>query len=339
MTRFRIPRLHLTPVLAIALFAAAAAVSADETPAAFATPSDAEDFTMQGEYTGRLMLDEGERLFGVQIVAGGGGQFDIGLFPGGLPGAGWNGDPKITTDGERTAATLTVSSGGTAELRDQQLHVRNADGEPIGKLTKVRRKSPTLGLPAPPHATMLFDGSNADAFEGGRMTDDGLLMQGAMSHEKFQDFRLHLEFRTPFMPAARSQQRGNSGVYMQGRYEVQILDSFGLAGRDNECGGIYGVKPPDLNMAFSPFTWQTYDVEFTAPRFDEQGNKTADARMTVRHNGVPVHKGVTIPGPTRASKVPEGPEPGPLYLQDHGNPVRFRNIWIVRKAPGKTGAG
>jgi hypothetical protein len=116
---------------------------------------------------------------------------------------------------------------------------------------------------------------------------------------------------------------------MQGRYEVQMLDSFGLEGKHDECGGLYSVKNPDVNMCLPPLAWQTYDVDFTAAEFDAAGKKTKDAEMTVRHNGVEIHKNVRLPKGTTAAPVGEGKDPGPLYLQDHGNPVRYRNIWIV----------
>ncbi len=142
---------------------------------------------------------------------------------------------------------------------------------------------------------------------------------------------MHLEFKLPYMPAARGQARGNSGCYLQGRYEVQILDSFGLEGKNNECGGIYEIKDPDVNMCLPPLAWQTYDIDYTAARYDASGGKTANARITVSHNGVVIHDNVELPRATRAAPVKEGPEPGPIYLQDHGNPVRFRNIWVVEK--------
>jgi hypothetical protein len=176
---------------------------------------------------------------------------------------------------------------------------------------------------------VLFDGASADAFRDGRVTDDRLLAEGTTSVARFQDFTLHLEFMLSYMPQGREQGRSNSGCYLQGRYEVQILDSFGLAGEDNECGAIYGVRRPNVNMCFPPLSWQTYDVDFTAARYDSSGTKTANARMTVRHNGVVVHKDVEVPDSTRAAPVVEGPDPGPIYLQDHGNPLRFRNIWVV----------
>ena len=148
--------------------------------------------------------------------------------------------------------------------------------------------------------------------------------------ETFGDHVLHLEFRLPYKPKARGQGRGNSGLYLQGRFEVQMLDSFGLEGKHNECGGVYSIRPPDVNMCLPPMAWQTYDVEFTAARF-EDGKKTASARMTVRHNGVVIHKDAELPRHTTAAPVKDGPGAGPVYLQSHGNPVRYRNVWVKAK--------
>ena len=129
------------------------------------------------------------------------------------------------------------------------------------------------------------------------------------------------------MPYARGQARANSGVYIQRRYEVQILDSFGLKGVHNECGGLYRQQEPDVNMCFPPLSWQTYDIEFTAAQWNAAGEKTANARLTVLHNGEPIHRNRELRNKTGAGK-PEGPEPLPIYLQDHGNPVQFRNVWL-----------
>jgi hypothetical protein len=331
MTTTTKSRIYFIMAVVMGSLTAVASRAAEEKPAEFANPAEAADYNLQGEYKGQVTLEGVEQAFGVQLVAGGEGQFNAVAYPGGLPGDGWDGGAKLEADGKREGQKITFSTGSTAELQEGELAIHNADGQLLGRLKKVHRKSRSLELPPPPGAVVLFDGSSAEAFQDGRMTEDSLLMQGATSHETFQDFRLHLEFRTPFMPAARGQGRGNSGAYMQGRYEVQILDSFGLEGRDNECGGIYEVKPPDINMAYPPLAWQTYDVEFTAARYDESGKKTADARMTVRQNGVLIHNDVGIPRATRGNTVPDGPQPGPLYLQDHGNPVRFRNIWIVKR--------
>ena len=117
---------------------------------------------------------------------------------------------------------------------------------------------------------------------------------------------------------------------MQGRYETQVLDSFGLKGKMNEAGGIYSIKDPDLNMCFPPLTWQTYDVDFIAAKY-EDGKLVAHPRMTVKLNGVVVQRDIELPKSTTAAPVKPGPEPGFLYLQDHGNPVRYRNVWVVEK--------
>jgi hypothetical protein len=151
-----------------------------------------------------------------------------------------------------------------------------------------------------------------------------------VSKRTFGDHFLHIEFRTPFMPASRGQARGNSGVYVQGRYEVQVLDSFGLEGKDNECGGIYRLAAPRVNMCFPPLAWQTYDIDFVAARYDAAGKKVANARITVKHNGVTIHDNLELPSATPGYK-PEGPEKLGLFLQNHGNPVVFRNIWVIER--------
>ncbi len=140
---------------------------------------------------------------------------------------------------------------------------------------------------------------------------------------------MHIEFLVPYMPSARGQGRGNSGVYLQSRYEVQILDSFGLEGAFNECGALYRQRAPDLNMAFPPLSWQTYDITFHAPVFDVCGNKCRFGRLTVLHNGVAVQNDIRIQTKTGAGQ-PEGPSVLPIKLQNHGNPVQFRNIWLMK---------
>jgi len=147
----------------------------------------------------------------------------------------------------------------------------------------------------------------------------------------FGSFTIHIEFRAPFQPWARGQGRGNSGFYAQGRYETQMLDSFGLSGEWNECGGVYQIAKPSVNMCYPPLSWQTYDIEFVQAVYDEDGNKTENAKFTVLHNGVNIHDDVELTHATTASPMKEGPEPGPVFLQNHGNPVRYRNIWVVPK--------
>ena len=302
---------------------------------AIINPKEAgDDYALQGEYTGTFKTPDGEISIGAQVIALGNGKFQSVGYHGGLPGAGWDGEKVVRYDGELKDGAVTFKyEKGVAELKGGKMTITTSDGDKLGELSKVERKSDTLGKAAPEGAVVLFDGTTPDNFKGGRMTEDGLLMEGVTSNEKFGDQTLHLEFMLPFSPEARGQGRGNSGCYLQGRYEVQLLDSFGLEGKDNECGGIYSVKAPDLNMCFPPLTWQTYDIEYTAAKYDEAGKVTAAPRITVLHNGVKVHDDVELPANrgTTAAPVKPGSEPGPLYLQNHGNPVRFRNIWVVKK--------
>lgn len=288
------------------------------------------DYAFQGEYLGQVIAVDGTPVvFGLQVVALGDGQFSARGYQDGLPGNGWDRETVITWSGTREGPLLTFDGprgrilveGGAAMIID-------AYGKAVGQVEKIRRVSATLGATPPAGAMVLFDGSNTDAFEDGKITDEGLLDVGALTRMAVEDFRLHLEFRLPYMPYARDQGRSNSGVYIQRRYEVQILDSFGLEPVFNGCAALYRQQPPDLNMSFPPLAWQTYDIYFTAARWDDEGNKISDARITVYHNGIAVHNDRIVPTKTGAGKK-EGPEPLPILFQNHGNPVRFRNIWLV----------
>ncbi|MGQ9730323.1 MAG: 3-keto-disaccharide hydrolase [Candidatus Zipacnadales bacterium] len=178
--------------------------------------------------------------------------------------------------------------------------------------------------------------------KGWRLTGDGAMeivpgTGSIVSKQEFGDHEIHLEFCTPFEPNNRGQGRGNSGVYIQARYEIQVLDSYGLEGRDNECGGIYNVGAPVVNMCAPPLQWHTYNIKFRAPRF-ANGQRVEPARITVYHNGVLVHDNVEIPGSTPGGAGEDrGDRPiqtGGILLQDHGNRVRYRNIW-VRELPAE----
>jgi len=292
------------------------------------------DFAIQGEYRSAINGFD----TGAQVVAMGGGKFDVHILDGGLPGAGWQpGMPHIRLKGERKGDMVECADDAgetTATIEAAVLSLTKSDGSSV-RLPRIDRKSPTIGATPPDGAVVLFDGTSAEHWNDGRIVNGKLLAAGCTSKRHFADYTLHLEFRTPYKPHARGQKRGNSGIYHSGRWETQILDSFGLEGRDNDCGGIYSISKPRLNMCLPPLAWQTYDVWFTAAKFDASGKRTAWPRITVKLNGVLVHEDLELAKDFTTSApitTPlESPE-GPVFLQEHDNPVVFRNIWIV---PGK----
>ncbi len=201
---------------------------------------------------------------------------------------------------------------------------------------------------APPSdAVVLFDGRSLEnwrAMDGGPakwIVKDGYMesVRGAgyvRTLQGFGDCQLHVEFMTPTPPEGSSQGRGNSGVFLMGIYEVQVLDSYdNVTYADGQCSAIYGQYPPQVNTCRKPGEWQTYDIIFKAPRFAEDGRLLKPAIITVFHNGVLTQDHVELMGPTNwCSRTPysKHAEKLPLALQDHGNPVRYRNIW-VRELP------
>lgn len=157
----------------------------------------------------------------------------------------------------------------------------------------------------------------------------------AITRESFGDFQLHLEFFCPPIPPEQDQNkqgqaRSNSGVYLHGRYEIQVLDSHGQAPANNLCGGIYQIAAPLVNASRPAGEWQSYDIIFRTPRFDDDHNVTEPARVTVIHNGVVIHNNLILPSTTPGGLDRNAVAEGPILLQDHGDPVRYRNIWIRR---------
>ena len=313
----------MTKVLLSSVLALSSITFAADNKATFTNPAEAgPDFAAQGEYIGDNV--------GAQVIALGDGKFRVVGFKGGLPGMpGF--EQKKEADGQREGDKVVFEKDGArAEIANNEMTVKNANGDTF-TMNKTERKSPTLGAKPPEGAIVLFDGKSVDAWKGGKLDADGNLQAGTVSKQEFGDCTLHVEFRTPFMPGARGQGRGNSGVYLQNRHEVQVLDSFGLKGENNECGGIYSKHKPMVTMCFPPLSWQTYAIDYTAGRYDADGKKTSNAKITVKHNGVLVHDNAEVDAATTAAGQKDGPGAGPIQLQNHGNPVVYRNIWIVEK--------
>lgn len=312
------------------------------------------DFDIQGEYLG-IIAGDAKRKIGIQVIALGDGKFQAVFLPGGLPGAGSGGKKKILCQGklEGAKAVFTPAKGDrqylagnpdefsatkqfppktqadyTAVIEKGKLEGKTDKGETI-KAKKLDRKSPTLGFKPPAAATVLLPYEPNKAPSLAQMSnqkwkaDPNGYMQAMPkagqieTNEKFSGpWAMHIEFRSPFQPKARGQGRGNSGVFPPGGQEIQVLDSFGLDGLPNECGGIYKTNPPIVNMCLPPLSWQTYDITYNPGNADEQ------AWYWVVHNGVVIHKKLQLGKPKS--------DPVSLKLQDHGNPVAYRNIWIVK---------
>jgi hypothetical protein len=300
-----------------------------------------DDYKIQGEYF--AVAKDAKYPRALQIISLGKNEFQIVQYDKGLPGAGWTrADKKEVLKAKLSDNKLTSDkSKDVYTIEGNEITMHAASGEKLATFKKTERQSPTLGAKPPAGAVVLFDGKDKETFKGGSLqkessTSDEQVLQtnpggNLLSKQEFTDFTLHLEFKTPYMPEARSQGRGNSGVYLQNRYELQILDSFGLEGENNECGGFYQVSKPAVNMCLPPLAWQTYDIDFTAAKFDDKGERISPAKVTVKHNGVVIQENLEFPKGSTAGGQKEKAAPGPLQIQDHGNPVQVRNIWVVEK--------
>lgn len=207
----------------------------------------------------------------------------------------------------------------------------------------VAAAAPAVPAPPPSDAVVLFGGSDASVWRSAR--GDAIrwrVVAGALevapgggdivTRRGFGDCQLHVEWMSPTPPTGSGQNRGNSGVFLMGLYEVQVLDSYqNRTYADGMAGAVYGQHPPLVNASRPPGKWQSYDILFRRPRFDAQGALVEPAHVTVFHNGVLVQNDVTLTGPTAHQRRPPYQAHAdrlPVKLQDHGVPVRFRNVWI-----------
>lgn len=227
---------------------------------------------------------------------------------------------------QQEGGDLMADSEATCVLKDGKLTgtFKGDLGEGTFEAARSQRKSPTLGAKPPAGAVVLFDGQPGPGWESFTWpVKDGVMEVGKgniRAKEQLKDFRLHVEFRTPYMPLATGQARGNSGVYVQSRYEVQVLDSFGLYPlKQDDCAGIYGTQAARVNACLPPMEWQTYDITF----------QSEGPAITVVHNGITVIENAVL-SPRRGGNNRTA---GFLLLQDHGNPVQYRNIWAEPLKP------
>jgi len=234
----------------------------------------------------------------------------VSTYKAGLPGRGWDKSPvdsRVLDQGELDSLLKSA--------------------------VRIEYVSPTMGMTAPETAVTMPTGFTN--------VEDGILWAGGRTVDSFGSFKMHLEFRLPFKPMRNpsNQDKGNSGIYIYNNYEIQVLDTFALdysaenfpikteSAKKQWCGCFYKSIMADVNATLPALTWQTYDIDFTAPVF-EDGKKVTNARITVLHNGIKIHDDVELKNGTGNGGKRKQLARGPIYFQDHENPTAFRNIWI-----------
>lgn len=253
----------------------------------------------------------------------------------------------VTTAAPAPSPRVTNSAGvvgykSTPGLPGTPWHVHDPDRpQPVVVTPGTFSSQETPGQP-PSDAIVLFDGKDVAKWQSAKgeptnwKVEAGAMFPGKgdiVTKQEFGDLQLHLEFCTPPPNGKSGQGRGNSGVFFMGRFELQVLDCYeNKTYPDGQTGSLYGQQPPLVNACRAPGQWQTYDVAFTAPRFDADGKLLQPAYITAFHNGVLVQNHVAYGGPSSHKVLGNYDKPippaGPLRLQDHGDPVRFRNIWV-----------
>ncbi len=266
-----------------------------------------------------------------------------------------------------TAALFAKEPVIKKEIREEngkKVEYMFIDGVKVHETDPAKQPQPKVVTPkpydaekakAPEGAIVLFDGTEESLKKNWSAMNKGetkwKFVDGAMesvrragyirTKEEFGSVRLHLEFATPKEVKGNGQGRGNSGVFLMGKYEVQVLDSYeNVTYPDGQCGALYGRKPPLVNASRKPGEWQTYDITFHRPLFDESGKVTRKAKFTVIHNGEVIHDNLELSGgtnwrgPHSVSDYQKHGDVGPISFQDHGNPVRYRNVWIQKLEDG-----
>jgi hypothetical protein len=315
----------------LALLGAAAVPAQDFMPPDRPPPAD---WQVQGEYFGTV---EGGGNLGAWVIGQGGDKYNVVFLPGGLldipgqPGGGWDRTTRIAASG--SAASIVATNGYKASItgtgEDRAMTGTTNAGKAF-TLKRLVRQSPTLGLQpkAEWNAQSWFRANNsADLTKwtanpsAPQLRYGGYLYRGVTCTQPHATLFLHIEARGPYCPTCRDQDRGNSGIYLRGMHEMQVLDSFGLTGANNEAGAVYRVQAPLVNAALPPLTWQTYDCYYTP------GAAPNSATFTLYLNGVLVQNKTQVTGITEAGFAGNS-----LYLQDHGHDVVFNNIWAVANA-------
>ena len=234
-----------------------------------------------------------------------------------------------------TATAVVVALIGTTAIGTAVTEAKEWKSGIKWEKPKAVAPGPIGGPPA--DAIVLFDGKDMSAWEGGEnwLIKDGyaqVAKSGIKSKQPFGSCQLHVEWASPGVVKGSGQGRGNSGIYLMGKYELQILDSYeNETYPDGQAGAIYKQKPPAVNACRKPGAWQTYDIIFNAPEFGEDGTLVKPAFLTVLHNGVLIHNHFELKGGTYWDQPPKyKPHSArlPIAIQNHGNPVRFRNLWI-----------
>jgi acetyl esterase/lipase len=330
------------------------------TPAAFAVDVWKEDPFM-GDYQGDWAPGVKIRRRGLvaQVVPRGDDKYVIHL----LPEFDQRCAPVAEIEARVEKESLVYDAGPwSGRIEDAKLTgqgLANGKSAPY-ELQRVHRLVPQLGAAPPPGAVILFDGSGFEHWtgigQGGSAEDVAWkLVDGAMevapaleghgsassigTKTTFQDYHLHIEFRLPLFPDVTGQSRGNSGIVFEDYtfHELQVLDSYGLPGHYDECGAIYKISAPHVNMCRPPLQWQSYDVIYRGPRYAADGTLSQAARITVNHNGKLIQKDLQLPDSPHAERQrrekPDSRSVGRIKLQNHGDPVQYRNIWLKELSP------